>query len=37
VGHYKVVVEMEGYQPVTREVNVEKGKQTGIDETLVRK
>jgi type II secretory pathway pseudopilin PulG len=37
VGHYKVLIEMDGYQPVQREVDIEKGKQTGIEETLVRK
>jgi hypothetical protein len=37
VGHYKLLIEMDGYQPVQREVDVEKGKQTGIEETLVRK
>ena len=37
VGHYKILIEMDGYQSIQREVDVEKGKQTGIDETLVRK
>ena len=37
VGHYKVLIDMDGYQPVQREVDIEKGKQTGIEETLVRK
>jgi serine/threonine-protein kinase len=37
VGHYKVLIEMDGYEPIQREVDIQKGKQTGIDETLVRK
>ena len=37
VGKQKVVLELDGYQTVTREVTVEKGKRTGIDETLVHK
>ncbi len=37
VGKQKVVLELDGYQTVTREVTVEKGKSTGIDETLVHK
>ncbi len=37
VGKYKVQIQMDGYETVQREVTVEKGKQTGIDEVLVRK
>jgi serine/threonine-protein kinase len=37
VGKYKIRIEMDGYQPIQRDVTVEKGKQTGIDEVLVRK
>jgi serine/threonine-protein kinase len=37
VGHYKVLIEMDGYQSIMREVDIQKGKQTGIDETLVHK
>jgi serine/threonine protein kinase len=37
VGHYKVLIEMDGYQTLQREVDIVKGKQTGIEETLVRK
>ncbi|MGE5112956.1 MAG: protein kinase domain-containing protein [Acidobacteriaceae bacterium] len=37
VGKYKVQIELDGYQPVEREITVEKGKQTGISETLVHK
>jgi serine/threonine protein kinase len=36
-GHYKVLIELDGYQSLQREVDIEKGKQTGIEETLVRK
>jgi predicted Ser/Thr protein kinase/type II secretory pathway pseudopilin PulG len=37
VGKYKVVLNLEGYEPVVRDVIVQKGKQTGIAETLVHK
>ena len=37
VGKYKVQIELDGYQSVEREITVEKGKQTGISETLVHK
>lgn len=36
-GKYKVQLVMDGYQTVEREVTVEKGKSTGIAETLVHK
>jgi serine/threonine-protein kinase len=36
-GKYKVLIQLDGYQTVEREVTVEKGKSTGIAETLVRK
>jgi type II secretory pathway pseudopilin PulG len=37
IGKYKVQLELDGYQSVEREITVEKGKQTGISETLVHK
>jgi serine/threonine protein kinase/type II secretory pathway pseudopilin PulG len=36
-GKYKVEIELDGYQAITREVTVEKGKTTGIAEVLVHK
>jgi hypothetical protein len=36
-GKYKVQIVMDGYQTIEREVTVEKGKSTGIAETLVHK
>ena len=36
VGRYTITLQLEGYKPVTRTIQINKGQTTGIEETLVK-